>query len=373
MNFWWRDFTPRPIWEKGRGIETLSQSSENQAPAPPSYWLTRFAILRLLGFVYLVAFLVAANQIVPLIGAHGLLPVDAFFERVRATLGSEAVGFARLPTLFWFAHSDGALLTAAWLGAAISAVVFAGYANALMMAALWVLYLSFVHAGEDWYGYGWEIQLCETGFLAIFLCPLLDARPFPQRPPPGPVIWLFRWLIFRIMLGAGLIKLRGDESWRNLTALFYHFETQPLPGPLSRWFHFLPRVVLKAGVVFNFVAELAAPWAVFAPRFWRHLGGAIMVALQVVLIFSGNLSFLNWLTLVPALAYFDDCLWAKLLPRVLVRRAAAAAACAEPSRAMTRTAWGVAVLVAVLSVQPVVNLLSPHQIMNTSFDPLELV
>ncbi|HVU24506.1 MAG TPA: lipase maturation factor family protein [Opitutus sp.] len=350
-----------------------SAASDAPTAARSSYWLTRFMILRLLGFVYLVAFLVAANQIVPLIGAHGLLPVDAFFERVRGALGSEAAGLARLPTLFWFAHSDATLVAAAWLGAAISAVVLAGCANALMLAALWALYLSFVHAGQDWYGYGWEIQLCETGFLAIFLCPLLDARPFPKRPPPMPVIWLCRWLIARIMLGAGLIKLRGDESWRNLTALYYHFETQPIPGPLSRWFHFLPRVALKAGVVFNFVAELAAPWAVFAPRTWRHVGGAIMVALQVVLILSGNLSFLNWLTLVPALAYFDDSLWAKILPRALVRRAEVAAGGAEPSRAMTRIAWGVAVLVAVLSVQPVVNLLSLRQVMNTSFDPFELV
>ena len=106
---------------------------------------------------------------------------------------------------------------------------------------LWLLYMSFVHVGQDWYGYGWEIQLLETGFLAIFLCPLLDLRPFPKRAPPPPIIGLFRWLIFRIMLGAGLIKMRGDEVWRNVTALYYHFETQPLPGPLSRWFHFLPR------------------------------------------------------------------------------------------------------------------------------------
>jgi len=351
-------------------------SSESPPPAPeprPTYWLTRFVILRLLGFVYFVAFLVAANQIVPLIGAHGLLPVDSFFERVRAALGSDAAGFARLPSLFWFGHSDTTLVAVAWIGAALSAAVVAGYANALLLAALWALYLSFVHAGQDWYGYGWEIQLCETGFLAIFLCPLLDGRPFPRRAPPLPVIWLFRWLIFRIMLGAGLIKLRGDACWRDLTALDYHFETQPIPGPLSRWFHFLPRVVLRAGVLFNHLAELVAPWAVFAPRRWRHLGGALIVALQVVLILSGNLSFLNWLTLVPALAYFDDSLWTKILPRALVCRAEHAAATAEPSRAMTRTAWVVAVVVAALSIQPVVNLLSSRQVMNTSFDPLELV
>ncbi len=129
----------------------------------------------------------------------------------------------------------------------------------LVLAALWLLYMSFVHAGQDWYGYGWEVQLLETGFLAIFLCPLLDGRPFPRRAPPLVVLWLFRWLIFRIMLGAGLIKIRGDSCWRDVTALYYHFETQPLPNPLSRWFHFLPR------------RSCAAEWFSITWRnSWRH-------------------------------------------------------------------------------------------------------
>ena len=252
-------------------------------------------------------------------------------------------------------------------------MVAAGYANALLLAVLWGLYMSFVHLGQDWYGYGWEVQLLETGFLAIFLCHLLDARPFPRREPPLPILWLFRWLIFRMMLGAGLIKLRGDPAWRDFTALYYHFETQPLPNPLSRWLHFLPKLALRGGVGFNHLAELVAPWLVFWPRFARHTGGAIIVLFQVVLILSGNLSFLNWLTIVPALACFDDGFWSKILPRSLVRRAELAAASAVPSRPMRMTAWVVTCLVAVLSVQPVANMLSPHQIMNTSFDPLDLV
>lgn len=217
------------------------------------YWLTRFVMLRLLGFVYAVAFLVAAKQILPLIGSHGLLPVDLFLEQVGKSLGSPAAGFVRLPSLFWFAHSDTILKLSAWFGFALACLVVAGYANAIVMAVLWALYMSFVHVGQDWYGYGWEIQLLETGFLAIFLCPLLDGRPFPKHAPPAVVLWLFRWLIFRIMVGAALIKLRGDSCWRNLTALYYHFETQPLPGPLSRWFDFLPHWILKAGVLFNFL------------------------------------------------------------------------------------------------------------------------
>jgi hypothetical protein len=175
------------------------------------------------------------------------------------------------------------------------------------------------------------------------------------------------------MLGAGLIKIRGDEVWRNGTALYYHFETQPIPGPLSRWFHFLPQVLLKMGVGFNWLAELVAPFFVFWPRLARHIAGVVIIALQVTLIFSGNLSFLNWLSIIPALACFDDSFWSRFLPKQLVRKSETAAAHAEGSKTMRTMAWVATSIVAILSIQPVVNMLSPRQIMNTSFDPLDLV
>jgi Lipase maturation factor len=316
---------------------------------------------------------VAANQILPLVGSDGLLPVGAFLGRVREALGSSRAGFEHLPSIFWIGHSDRALITVAWTGFALSCVVMAGYANAPVLAVLWALYLSFVHIGQDWYGYGWEFQLLETGFLAIFLCPLLDPRPFPGRKPPVPVIWLFRWLIFRIMLGAGLIKIRGDTVWRDLTALFYYFETQPIPNPLSRWFHFLPRWELELGVAFNHAAELVAPWFVFGPRRVRHIAGVVIVLFQGVLILSGNLSFLNWLTIIPALACFDDSFWRRILPGRLARAGESAESTARPSRPMAVAGWALAALIAALSVKPVANLYSPHQVMNASFDPLEIV
>lgn len=339
----------------------------------PTYWLTRFMILRLLGIVYGVAFLVAINEIIPLIGCNGLLPAATYLKEVGNALGSTGAGFMRLPSIFWFFNSDTALLTVSWIGFILSCLVIVGYANAPLLTILWFLYMSIVHAGQEWYGYGWEIQLLETGFLAIFLCPLLDMRPFPKRPPPLPAIFLFRWLIFRMMLGSGLIKIRGDQIWRNGTALYYHFETQPIPGPLSRWFHFLPKAVLRAGVWFNFLAELVAPWFIFWPRLARHIAGVIIVVFQVILILSGNLSFLNWLTIVPALACFDDGFWAKILPGVIVRKAAQAEKEAVPSRPMLTTVWVITILIAFLSIQPVLNLLSPRQVMNTSYDPFELV
>jgi hypothetical protein len=341
--------------------------------ADSTYWLTRFIILRLIGFIYAVAFLAAANQIVPLIGEHGLLPLHLFLDHVREMLGSSSAGFLRLPSLFWINHSDSALVAVAWLGFGLSCVVVAGYANAIILGLLWLLYMSFVHIGQDWYGYGWEVQLLETGFLAIFLCPLIDPRPFPRRAPPLVIFWLFRLLIFKIMLGSGLIKIRGDSSWRDLTALYYHFETQPIPNGLSRWFHFLPRPALRIGTLFNHIAELIAPWFVFWPRLARYIAGIVIIAFQVIISVSGNLSFLNWITIVPALACFDDAAWAKILPRALTRRAEQAAASAKVSRPMQRTALAVAAIVALLSIQPLLNVLSAHQIMNTSFDPLDLV
>ena len=374
--------------------------------ARSSYWLTRFVILRLLGFVYLFAFLSAALQIVPLVGHDGLLPVQPYLHRVAAQLGSPAAGFAQLPSLFWIDASDTTLLAIAWIGAGLSLVVLCGYANALVMAALWALYFSFVSIGQDWYGYGWEIQLLETGALAVFLCPLLDGRPFPRRPPPYVAILLFRWLAFRIMLGAGLIKIRGDQCWRDLTCLAHHYETQPIPNPLSRFYHFMPMWFHKGGALFNHLVELGSPWFAFGPRVARRIAGCLMVIFQLILISSGNLSFLNYLTIVPALATLDDGLLRRLLPGWITRRADRAAAlhaaapstepagapAAEapdradlaapaawsPARLVPRRAGEVAaacyaLVVAVLSIDPVLNMLSARQIMNTSFDRLHLI
>ncbi len=342
----------------------------------PTYWLTRFLILRLLGAVYAIGFLAAIDQVLPLIGSHGLLPADDYLRRITGWLGSRSAGFLKLPSLFWFGHSDTILILSAWIGLILSCLVLAGYANAIIMTILWMLYMSFINIGQEWYGYGWEIQLLETGFLGIFLCPLLDARPFPKTAPPFLIILLFRWLIFRIMIGAGLIKVRNDPAWRSATALYYHFETQPLPGPLSRWFHFLPHSVLRIGVWFNWLAELIAPLFSFGPRPARHAAGIIMILLQIILILSGNLSFLNWLTIIPALACFDDGFWAKILPRSLTQKAAAAqaqAAQTKTPRAGKITIWIVTGLIGLLSIQPTFNLLSSRQIMNSSYDPLNLV
>jgi lipase maturation factor len=355
-------------WFRSLWTQCLTWSDQ-----PHSYWLTRFVLLRFLGLVYFVAFLTLAHQIVPLIGSDGLLPVRLFFQRADAFFGSRFDSFCQLPGIFLFDASDGFLQAIAWLGVVLSLLVLCGFANAILMALLWALYMSFVHVGQDWFSYGWDIQLLETGFIGIFLCPLLDPRPFPKRPPPTPVIWIFRWLGFRIMIGAGLIKMRGDPCWWNLTCLFYHYETQPIPNPLSAYLHFAPHWCHRLSVVWNHFIELAVPWFMFTPRLARHVAGALLISFQVILIISGNLSFLNWLTIVPFLACFDDSLLRRLLPRRLGEWAARAASGAFATPAQKVAVLVYAGIVAVLSIFPVLNLISSQQAMNTSFERLHLV
>jgi hypothetical protein len=333
------------------------------------YQITRFMILRLLGFVYAIAFLVAAMQLVPLIGQHGLTPADKFLLLLQTHFGSRAGAMVHVPTFFWFGISDRVLLIFSWTGLAISLVVLAGYANAIVLAILWAMYMSIVHIGQIWYGYGWETQLLETGFLSIFLCPLLDVRPFPNRPPPLLVVWLFRWLGFRIMVGAGLIKLRGDSCWRDLTCLYYHYETQPIPNPISRYLHFAPHWFHKLGTLWNHFIELIVPWFSFGPRHVRHIAGLLLVSFQLSLIISGNLSFLNYVTIIPFLACFDDSFWRRILPARFGRRTSEA----EPSRIHFGLSVALAMLVTWLSIAPAANMISARQLMNSSFDPLDLV
>ncbi len=352
--------------------ETSSAPNEDLAETlpvrkKPSYALTCFLMLRLLGLVYVAAFYSLLTQVLPLIGEHGLLPASLYLKRVS---DARWPGFLLLPSLFWVHLSDSFLLALSGLGLLLSIVVLCGYANAMVLAILWILYLSFVHIGQIFYGYGWEILLCETGFLAIFLCHFRQGRPLVWQPVRAPILWLFRWLALRIMLGAGLIKLRGDACWLDLTCLDFHFETQPLPNPLSPLFHFLPSWLHKIGVLWNHLNELILPLGIFAPRRVRHFAAISMILFQGSLILSGNLSFLNYLTIVPLLACLDDEWLSKLLPRRLCQAAKSLPSAAASTRFVVMIVCG---LILLLSIAPALNLISAQQRMNGSFDPLNLV
>lgn len=342
-----------------------------------SFWLVRAVLLRGLGLIYAVAFLILVRQGEALLGAQGILPVAEFLDRVAGQLGSRGAGFWRLPSLFWLSASDAWLQGGAWLGFLGALAVLAGFGNGPLLGLLWALYLSFTHVGQIFYGYGWDSLLCEAGFLAIFLAPAWRPGELAARnAPPVVVVVLYRWLAFRIMFGAGLIKLRGDPCWTDLTCLAYHYETQPNPGPLSPLFHAAPLWFHKLGTAFNHLVEVLAPFGVFGPRRVRAVAGALIVVFQSILIASGNLSFLNWLTLLIGLSCFDDqqLLW--ILPGRLRERPQArlqGLAEAKVSKRRHVVTIALAVLVGVLSLNPIMNLLSPRQAMNASFEPFNLV
>ncbi|XP_054570123.1 lipase maturation factor 1 [Eptesicus fuscus] len=335
-----------------------------------TFWLTRIVLLRALAFIYFVAFLVAFHQNKQLIGDRGLLPCRVYLKSVQqyfqGQVGWGAVSYA--PTLLWlldWSHMDSNLDALALLGLRSGS-----------STCPW----------STWDRSGWESQLLETGFLGIFLCPLWTLSRLPRKTPTSRiVVWGFRWLIFRIMLGAGLIKIRGDQCWRDLTCMDFHYETQPVPNPMAYFLHHSPWWVHRFETLSNHFLELVVPFFIFLGRRMCILHGALQILFQVVLIVSGNLSFLNWLTIVPSIACFDDATMGFLFPsgpgslkdQVLkMQKEEAREARPTPTYGcMVRQAANLAlgVLVAWLSIPVVLNLLSPKQVMNSSFNPLRIV
>jgi hypothetical protein len=321
----------------------------------PGYWYSRFVFERFVAALFLIAFVCAANQFVPLLGERGLLPVSRFVSFVP---------FRASPSLFFFNPTDAAFRAAAWLGIVLSCVALAGVAEARALTAgavwsgIWILYLSFVNVGQTFYAFGWESLLLEMGFFLIFA----GAR---STEPSIILTWIWRWVLFRLMFGAGLIKLRGDACWRDLTCLSYFFETQPIPNPLSWYFHWLPPGILRAGVVFNHIAELGVPFAYFAPQPIAAIAGLATIVFQLLLVVGGNLSWLNWATIALAIPTLDDRWFAWLPIRMPTL---------SPQGASRRVVLaGLAVLVCILSIAPVLNMISPTQLMNYSFNPIHLV
>ena len=314
------------------------------------YWTSRLVFQKGLAALYLVAFLAAALQFRALIGERGMLPVPRFVARVPVR---------RSPSLFHLHYSDRFFAGCAWAGCAVAAALLAGvdtlvplWAAMLLWLVPWGLYLSIVNVGQTWYAFGWESLLLEVGFLAVFL-------GNDEVAPPVVVLFLLRWVLFRVEFGAGLIKVRGDECWRRLTCLYFHHETQPMPGPLSWFFHHLPKPLHRAEAAANHVTQLVVPFLLFAPQPVASVAAALMIVTQLWLVLSGNFAWLNWITIVlalPAVAWPSD-----------------------PPPVGDAPLWYVVVVLAVsalllaLSHAPVRNMLSRRQVMNRSFDPLHLV
>ncbi|ODR07535.1 hypothetical protein BHQ21_08855 [Mycobacterium sherrisii] len=324
----------------------------------PDYWVGRFVLERGIAVIYLIAFVAAARQFRALIGADGMLPVPKYLARQS---------FWRVPSIFQLYYSDRLFAGVCWCGAALSAAIALGAADLVPLWAamvlwltVWTLYLSIVNVGQAWYSFGWESLLLETGFLMVLL-------GNDRVAPPMLTLWLARLLLFRVEFGAGLIKMRGDPCWRDLTCLYYHHETQPLPGPLSWFFHHLPKPLHRIEVASNHFAQLVVPFGLFAPQPVASVAAVIVVVTQLWLVLSGNFAWLNWVTIVLAFSAIDDAAVARLLP--------------IPGHAPPAASppWFVALVSAVagamliLTYWPVRNMLSRQQRMNMSFNAFHLV
>ncbi|MER7759859.1 lipase maturation factor family protein [Streptomyces sp. NPDC097619] len=321
--------------------------------APPGYGWGLLVFQRTLALVYLTAFLGAALQFRALIGSRGMLPVPRYLA---------AVPFRRSPSLFHLHYSDRFFAAVCWSGAVLAAAVAAGAADAIPLGAamalwalLWAAYLSVVDVGQTWYAFGWESLLLEAGFLAVFLG---NAR----IGPPLPVLWLLWWLLFRVEFGAGLIKMRGDPCWRRLTCLDHHHETQPMPGPLSWFFHRLPRPLHRVECAANHVVQLLVPVLLFVPQPVASVAAGLMIVTQLWLVLSGNFAWLNWLTIALAASAVDTTAFG-----------GPGRSAPDPPAWFAVAGCAVTLLVLVRSVGPVRNLFSRRQVMNRSYDPLRLV
>ena len=266
-------------------------------------------LLRALGLVYFMAFASFAVQATGLIGSHGILPFANYLRTVQASLGARA--YWEVPSVLWLSWYDGALIAVCALGALAGLVVLAGYWQRVMLAVCLVLWLSLCAVGQDFLSFQWDVLLLEAGFLAIF------ADESPVR------VWLFRWLIFRLMFYSGIGKLlSGDPSWRGLTALHYHYETQPLPTPVAWYMYQMPMGFQKVSTALVLVAEVLVPFLFFAPRRVRHVGALITVVLQLLILVTGNYTFFNLLTIILALFLFVE---PKRVPGTRVQQAVSVA------------------------------------------------
>ena len=279
-----------------------------------TFCFSRWLFLRALGCIYLIAFLSLWVQIHGLIGSNGILPADQFLTAVREQVGTAS--HYLVPTLFWLNPSDLCLHFLCAGGVVLSLILIAGFLPPFTLAGLWVFYLSLVSIGQVFLSFQWDVLLLEAGFLAIFFAPLhIRDRLSRVSEPSVAFLWLLRWLLFRLMFASGFVKLASDEVWRNLTALNFHYETQPLPTWIGWYAHQLPEWFQKISIIGMFTAELVIPFLIFAPRRLRTFGCVGLIGLQVLIILTGNYCFFNLLAIALCLLLIDDVAWKGLLSK----------------------------------------------------------
>lgn len=316
----------------------------------PHYQLIKILFERSLALLYFIAFLSSFNQFPALLGEKGFLPVPKYLTRIT---------FQHAPSLFHWKYSDRLFRNLCLLEMGVCLALVAGlsalvpiWLHVILWLMLYAGYISIVSVGQDFYSFGWESMILEGGFFMAFMGPEWVA---PNWIP----ILILRWMLFRTELGAGLIKLRGDPCWRDFTCLYYHHETQPMPNPLSRMFHHAPKSMHRFGVGFSHFVQLIVPFFIFAPQPVAGIAGSLIIIHQLLLVVSGNYSWLNWLTIVLGFLCLPD--FATVTPGLV----------APPWFQAMQIALGV--FAVILSIEPAKNLFSRQQRMNFCWNRWHLV
>jgi predicted DCC family thiol-disulfide oxidoreductase YuxK len=305
-----------------RGFSSATNLLWGRHLDPSSYRIAHWLLARGLGVVYLIAFISLWTQIDGLVGSRGIVPIGEFLKAVHEQIGSE--GYRVLPTLAWIGSSDRALHLMCGVGVVAAGALTLGLLPLVSAVLCYVLYLSLFHAGNVFLGFQWDLLLLETGFLGILLVgSSLWSRPSRAAAPPRVVQFLLLFLLFKLMFCSGVVKLTsGDPTWHGLTALTYHYETQPLP-PWTAWYaHHAPVWFHKASCVYMFTVELVLPFLIWGPRRLKQLACLGLVSLQVTIAVTGNYCFFNLLAILLCLPLLDDFAWPAFVQKAALGRRA---------------------------------------------------
>ncbi len=293
----------RPLWDR------FTLAIWGPHLVPPGERRTAWVFLRVLGVVFLIAFLSLWTQVIGLVGREGILPAQEALQSVREHEGP--IRYWLVPTLAWVNASDGALHAMCATGTALSLLLVLGIAPAASVFGCWALYLSLATIAREFCAFQWDALLLETGLLAIFLAPLRWwSRPGSDPPPSRLALWALRALLFRLVFSSAVVKLAsGDPTWRNLTALQFHYETQCLPAWTAWYMDQLPAWFQRLSAAVMFAIEGLAPFLIVAPRRIRFAAAGAIVVLQTLIAATGNYGFFNLLTIALCLLLLDDGVW----------------------------------------------------------------
>ena len=302
----------RQVAENRQIFSTVTRWFWGSSMQTPTWFLTRRVFLFLLGLVYILAFGSLWIQIEGLVGEAGILPAELYLKGAETHWGAQR--FWQVPTLFWLNAGNEFLYTVCLLGAGASLMVMVNFFTGWALLMAWIFYLSIFNVAQPFLGFQWDTLLLETGFLSLFLVSWRGNINEPESSPSWFIIFLLRLLLFRVVFSSGVVKLLSqDPTWADLTALYYHYETQPLPTWVGWYTHQLPQGFQEFSVVCVFVIQLGVVFLIFGPRRIRYIGCAALVFFDVLIILTGNYGFFNLLTIALCLLLLDDSVFSRWL------------------------------------------------------------